>query len=57
MTSLHFSGAVIGLRQTVALSEKTQYIMIGNGLVWKITCKKQNQALLNLKYTYNLSQF
>ena len=41
-TSLHFIGAVVWFMQTVTLFEKAQYIMIGNRLVRKITCKQHN---------------
>ena len=41
MSSLHFSRAVVWFGQTVALLEKAQDIMIGDGLVWKVTFKKK----------------
>ena len=49
ITSLHFSGAVVWFRHTVAPFEKAQYIMIGNRLVRKITCKKNKS-----KHCFNL---
>ena len=53
ISSLHFSGAVVWLRETVALFEKAQDIMIGDGLVRKITYKR-NALLLS---AHNFSQF
>lgn len=41
MSSLHFSGAVVWFGQTVALLKEAQDIMIGDGLVWKVTYEKK----------------